>query len=90
LHAEADAEQRLFEPGQRLAQSDRVDPLHCEAGGTDAGQHDALGRSDLGRIACDPDIGAEPLEADGDRSDIAAAQVDDGNGHGEDLAGPLS
>ena len=63
----------------------RVDPSHRIAGGADARENDPVGSRNLCWIGGHHRSDAEPLEGKLDRSDIAVAEIDDGELHSTPL-----
>ncbi len=80
LLAEAEADGRLGEPADDVDEPARAQLAHALLGGADAGQDDAVGRADHGRVGRQLRAHAEPLEREAHRGDVGAAAVDD-DGH---------
>src|SRR5205823_1225259 len=85
LHAKADAERGLGQRLEAIAKPELLDALHRMARRADAGQKDAIGTANLGRIGGHDGSHAEPLERQLDRADIAVGQIDDGELHSTPL-----
>src|SRR5687768_10177259 len=85
LHAEADAEGRLFDAEERIAEAKRVYALYRIAGRTDARQDHLVGAHDLLRVGRHYRVDAKAPEREPNRSDIAAAEIDDRQLHSRPL-----
>ena len=94
LHADADAEEGLAALDHFALQGvdhagHAIEPGAAVGEGTDAGQHDAVGRRDLAR-ACgdqhavvDAAFARGAFEGLGGRAQVARAVIDDGDSHGK-------
>lgn len=77
LHTEADAEHRLSQRGDHVAQTELVDPRHRKARRADAGDEDAPRAAQRVGIGGSHGIATKPFERERDRGDVAIAEVED-------------
>jgi hypothetical protein len=76
LEAQADAQERLAFAGLCLdGLGDGGELLHGVAAGADAGQNQAFGLCEIGRVATDGDVRADKAERVNDASDISGTII---------------